>query len=214
MAPRFLFSKMVVFGAAICLSSGCTDRLPTDTGVARNAPAKIDRPISPNMVAYWQCQETTWLSDGTSVIECELDYYDDGSSGSGSPQDPGLPPEIVAMGSGSGSASGPTEEDPDVWTEAELANVSCNTVICNHVTAAFDPHWIGCPPRIFYSDPDGPHGPEVWSMRLVSVKWDWQALAYVGRYTGVSTINGYTDYTPFARNTCAVGFVIFRGIHL
>ncbi len=50
-------------------------------------------------------------------------------------------------------------------------------------------------------------------MKLVRTGWDWGAMAEVGYYQGTSVINGYTYSGAYARNTCDVGFVIFRGMH-
>lgn len=204
----------VLVGCALLAVIGCKgSELPTAPGgtqSAKTVPRIRSGPLA-NMVSYWVCQETTWLSDGTSVIDCFLEYYDDGS-GSGVPNDPGLPPPAIG-GGGSGEA-GSGAGNPDEWTVEEDAFPACPGGICNHVSIANSLTWVGCPARIFWTDDAGPHGPEVWSVKLVGPpKWDWWAMAMVGHYTGTSVINGFPSQTAYARNTCDVGWVTFHSQH-
>lgn len=199
-----VFSTML-FGA---LSMACSDSLPTaPISGSRSRPIAV----APNMIAYWTCQETTWLSDGTSVIDCYLDFFDDGLGGSGDPySDIGSPIDIGAESGGGGSAEAPSDPS-EVWSEADLA---CPPQMCDHWEGVFNSDWEGCPARIFYSDPNGPHGPEVWSLKLGTMpKWAPWLNAMVGYYQGTSTINGYTYHFATAINVCAVGYVNFRSKH-
>ena len=128
-------------------------------------------------------------------------------TGAGEP----TPPPDVESGGGSGSGtSGDPDESQYEWADG---SPRCGTFVCNHVVGAIDLEWVGCPPRIFWSDPTGPHGPEVWSMRLVDTHFDMLAMTEVGFYKGTSIINGFVYTQAFARNTCDVGFVIFQGMH-
>jgi hypothetical protein len=202
------------------LATACSDPTPL-TGVATvDVVRRLGPSGMPAKEVYtgggWTCDETLWLSDGSSMITC---YFGGGGGGPTSyPEPPAsspAPPPPTGGGLSVWDYSGVTNvpaNDGTQWYDIAY-DQPCGSAWCNHVVGLYNPHFLNCPTKIFYSNWNGEHGAEVWQMTRRAKLYDPVAGTEVGFYTGTSVIGGFTWYASYARITCDAAYGILSGVH-